>query len=331
MPWLGLVETVAAANAVMLAAALALSPRLHRTRARSRLAGFLFCVGWLLTTFMLVDQGWLTPSYPLVLVDDTLALLLSALFLDYVVGSLGQGPITRWAYAPTIIYFLAGLTGGRVVLDTVSIAHIIAVQVAYTGTATYRFLRARNACVKTPRHLIYLFGGLWALHAAQLTRLMLPSVGWIFDMVPLVGAAFILGLTILVLTDSRALLIYTRAIPVSADNDPQLAGHLDAFMRTEKPFLDPALSVESLARALGMPARKLSEWINRNTGGNFYDFINRHRVEEARILLQDPREQRTSVEAVGLLVGFRARSTFYEAFRRHTGQTPAEYRSTPKA
>ncbi len=326
MPWQALIEMVAAANAIMLAATLVLSPRLHRTRARTRLAGFLFCIGWLLTTFMLVDQRWLAVTRPLQLIDDTLALLLSALFLDYVSGALGRGAVRIWVYAPTAVFFVAGAIGGGIVLDTVHIGHIIIVQFVYTCAATFIFLRAQKMLARQPRHLIYLLGGIWLLHIAQFTRLMWPSVGWIFDMVPLVGAAFILVLTFLVLTDSRALKIYTQTVPGAVNDSTLSLGDLDELMRSEKPFLDPALRLDSLALALGVSGRQLSGLINRASGGNFYDFVNRHRVEEARNLLCSPREARTSIEAIGLLVGFRARSTFYESFRKQTGQTPAEYR-----
>jgi AraC-like DNA-binding protein len=331
MPWLALFEIAAAVNAFLLAIVLLLNRRLHRTRARMRLAGFLFCVGWLLTTFMLVDQGWLAATPRLQLIDDTLALLLSVLFLEYVSDALGRRPMPFWVYAPTILYFIAGAIGGQLVLNAVRIEHIIVVQFSYTFAATLIFLHARKSFVRQPRHLIYLLGGLWILHIAQFIRMLWPSTGWIFDMVPLVGVVFILGLTILVLTDSPALKIYTQKIPTASADDALLLQNLDSFMRAEKPFLDPDLKLETLALALNVSERQLSELINRLTGSNYLNFINRHRVEESKNLLRDAREARTSIEVIGLLAGFRSRSTFYESFRRLTGQTPAEYRRAYKS
>ena len=286
----------------------------------------MFCTGWLLTTFAFVDQQWLVYSRPLQLIDDTLALLLSALFLDYMSGSLDRGPLHIWWYAPAAVYFLAGVVGGEAVLNSVHIGHIIAVQFAYTVAATLVLIRARNAYARRPHHLTYLLGSLWVLHVAQFTRLLWPSSGWIFDTVPLVGATFVLILTVLVLTDSRALKTYTQVVPLATDADALSLKTLDEFMRSEKPHLDPNLKIDSLAQALCVSARQLSSQINRTTGSNFLGFVSRHRVEEAQKLLRDKREARTSIEAIGLMVGFRARSTFYESFRRITGQTPAEYR-----
>jgi len=73
----------------------------------------------------------------------------------------------------------------------------------------------------------------------------------------------------------------------------------------------------------------LSRLLGNSDDGNFYNFINRYRVREAKELLRSAAESRTSVEAIGLMAGFRSRSTFYEAFRKDTGKTPAQFRKEP--
>jgi AraC-like DNA-binding protein len=328
MPWQTLLEIAAAVNSALLALTLLLSPRLHRTRARTRLAGFLLCVAWLLTTFALVDQGWLRVTRTLQLVDHTLSLVVSALFVDYMSGSLRRRGAPAWVYLPAATFFFVALIGGGPVFSTIRIGHLVLVQVVYTVAATALFARSRAVRAKRPQHLAYLLGGMWLTHVAQVTRALQPDVGWIFDAVPLMGTAFILGLTILVLTDSRTLRAYTQEPDPSPGPDEFGIEALDHFMRNRKPFLDAALKVESLAQLTGVSSRELSKLINQHTGAHFYEYVNGHRVAEARRLLTEPGETSTSVEAIGLLVGFRARSTFYEAFRRVTGQTPAAYRRT---
>ncbi len=174
-----------------------------------------------------------------------------------------------------------------------------------------------------------LVGGVLALHAAQLLRIAFPDSRWLFDAVPLVGAAYFIGLTWLVVTDPRALRRLTDR-PRPPDSD--LTGArtaVDDYMRREEPHLDPSLSLESLAAALGLSPRRLSEIVNE--AGGFYEYVNRHRVEAACRLLADPAERRTSIEAIGLMTGFRSRSTFYEAFKRETGATPGAWRKSAGA
>lgn len=156
-------------------------------------------------------------------------------------------------------------------------------------------------------------------------RLLLPDVGWLFDIVPLAGAAVFLTFTVLVLTDSRALRALSRIDAVKQPAEDILAT-VEAYMREEKPHLDPGLTLDQLASAIAVAPRALSQAIGASSDGNFYGFMSRHRIAEARALLLSPRESRTSIEAIALMAGFRSRSTFYEAFQREVGMTPAEFR-----
>ena len=83
LPWQNLLHVVGAANALLLAAVLAWSPRLARTRARWLLAGYLASLGVLLWLFTAVDAGWLPFGTALRIVNDAIALLIPALLLDY--------------------------------------------------------------------------------------------------------------------------------------------------------------------------------------------------------------------------------------------------------
>lgn len=88
-------------------------------------------------------------------------------------------------------------------------------------------------------------------------------------------------------------------------------------------YRDPALSLGKLAEECGLSTHQASTAINACSGGNFYDWLNRHRVEEAKRLLQESDE---TVANVCYRAGFNSKSTFNSAFRRHTGQTPSEFR-----
>jgi AraC-like DNA-binding protein len=64
--------------------------------------------------------------------------------------------------------------------------------------------------------------------------------------------------------------------------------------------------------------------INQDLGGNFYEWVNGHRIEAAkRALLEQPE---TSVLEISEQVGFNSKSTFNAAFRRLAGITPSQWR-----
>jgi AraC-like DNA-binding protein len=101
---------------------------------------------------------------------------------------------------------------------------------------------------------------------------------------------------------------------------------LVASFESEKLFLDPALSLDTLSRRLAIPSKYLSQIVNEQLGHNFNDWLNGWRVGEAKRRLTDTRFRHLSIIAIGEASGFPSKSTFNAAFRRETSMTPSEYR-----
>ncbi len=101
--------------------------------------------------------------------------------------------------------------------------------------------------------------------------------------------------------------------------------NLQEVMRTGKPFKNPALSMKELADLLGISLNQLRRTI-KTEEGNYHQFINHYRVEEAKELLTDPQNAHFTIEAIGEMAGFRSRATFFSAFKQHTEQTPQQYK-----
>ncbi|MEW8398601.1 MAG: helix-turn-helix domain-containing protein, partial [Candidatus Thiodiazotropha sp.] len=78
---------------------------------------------------------------------------------------------------------------------------------------------------------------------------------------------------------------------------------------------------------LRISSNYLSQVINERAGQHFFDFVNRYRVEEAKLALAGS-TGRGNILAIALDAGFNSKSAFYTAFKRHTGQTPTQYRRT---
>jgi AraC-like DNA-binding protein len=101
---------------------------------------------------------------------------------------------------------------------------------------------------------------------------------------------------------------------------------LQRFMEEERPYLEIGLNLRTLAASLDAIPQDLSQAINTHAEANFYEFVNRHRVEEAKRLLSQPDNDERSLLDIGLDAGFNSQATFYKHFKKCTGMTPKAYR-----
>ena len=98
------------------------------------------------------------------------------------------------------------------------------------------------------------------------------------------------------------------------------------LMQRDKPYLEPDLTLEQLAAKLSLKPRALSQAINDILQQNFFDFINRYRINEAKSLLTNPKDKKITVLEVLYQVGFNSKSSFNTLFKKYTGLTPTEFR-----
>ena len=108
--------------------------------------------------------------------------------------------------------------------------------------------------------------------------------------------------------------------------DIERVNKLLVYMDEKRPYLDPELTLSQLAKDLSMSRSHLSQLINDGIGDNFYDFINKYRVEQVKKLMVDPQAEKYNMLGLALEAGFKSKSTFNLIFKRFTGLTPTEYR-----
>ena len=104
--------------------------------------------------------------------------------------------------------------------------------------------------------------------------------------------------------------------------------HLLSFMETERPYLDPELTLPKLAKDLDIPSHQLSQIINEVHKDNFFDFINQYRVEEVKNKIQDEKFANYSLLAIAFDSGFNSKSAFNRVFKKITSMTPSQYKSS---
>jgi len=120
------------------------------------------------------------------------------------------------------------------------------------------------------------------------------------------------GRTIFILSDDKLNKFKTR---------------LEKAIKEEKLFTENELSLAELSKKIDIQPYQLSELISRVYGESFFDFINRYRIEEIKLRLQDSNSDSFSLLGIAMDCGFNSKSSFNTAFKKFTGQTPSEYRT----
>jgi transcriptional regulator GlxA family with amidase domain len=109
-------------------------------------------------------------------------------------------------------------------------------------------------------------------------------------------------------------------LPLSRPHDDDKVRHAEAHM--EKNYARD-LSIDRLARSLGMSPRNFIRRFRAATGRMPGNYLQAMRVAVAKEMLEDGAR---SVQAVSSAVGYADVAFFREVFKRSTGMTPGEYR-----
>ncbi|RYY73317.1 MAG: AraC family transcriptional regulator [Gammaproteobacteria bacterium] len=97
-------------------------------------------------------------------------------------------------------------------------------------------------------------------------------------------------------------------------------------MEEQKLYLKSNLNIEEFSKRIDLPIRDVSAVINKHYGTNFFEFMNRYRVEEAKRLLLDESCADMTIMDILLQAGFNSKSAFHRFFNRLVGISPSEYR-----
>lgn len=100
------------------------------------------------------------------------------------------------------------------------------------------------------------------------------------------------------------------------------------IMLTQQPYLEPKLTLNTLAQRLDISPNHLSQIINQFEQQNFNDFINKYRIEE--FINRASQDSHLTFLALALESGFNSKSTFNAVFKKHKGLTPSQFMSNHK-
>ena len=97
-------------------------------------------------------------------------------------------------------------------------------------------------------------------------------------------------------------------------------------MEEQELCLKEDLTVPDLARASGVTAPQISQILNGQMNQNFFSFVNNYRIQLAQRMLLDPQTSGMPIVELAVEVGFKSKSSFYDAFKRATNMTPTQFK-----
>jgi len=104
---------------------------------------------------------------------------------------------------------------------------------------------------------------------------------------------------------------------------------LDLLMMQKEYFKDPELNQLKLAEHLGVTRHKMSELLSLHSCGNFYDYVNRLRVDAVKQKIIN-HSANTNLLNLAFECGFSSKSGFNSVFKKVEGQTPTQFRNQLK-
>jgi AraC-like DNA-binding protein len=174
---------------------------------------------------------------------------------------------------------------------------------------------------------------IWLLHLVpyaipSLRWKLLDQVGWYPVYIPIAVLIYWVGLKGY---------LHARSAPREPDGRKAAATSLPAetvekavlaltgAMQNDKLYLDPELTVEKVARHLGLPAKTVSYVVNQHLQLSFNAWVNAYRIEAVKRQLANQEHKHLTLTGIAFQCGFNSQATFGRAFKQMTGLAPGEY------
>lgn len=103
---------------------------------------------------------------------------------------------------------------------------------------------------------------------------------------------------------------------------------VDQLMKDEKLFVKDNLKLMDLAKRLELTPHAVSQAINVIENKKYTEYLSELRVDEAIRLMKEPDNSKTKLFAIAIDSGFNNKTSFLNAFKRQTGQSPSDYRKS---
>ncbi|MGD6730113.1 MAG: helix-turn-helix domain-containing protein [Pleomorphochaeta sp.] len=114
------------------------------------------------------------------------------------------------------------------------------------------------------------------------------------------------------------------------ENHDAILSKMDKIMKEEKLYLNPVLSVYDLSDAVNVSRHQISSLLNKDLSMNFYQYVNKYRLEEVCKRLKEDTENKYNIIEHAFDSGFNSKSSFNSLFKTNFNMTPSQYRKSIK-
>ncbi len=101
---------------------------------------------------------------------------------------------------------------------------------------------------------------------------------------------------------------------------------IEHLLKSKMAFTNQNLRITDVAKMLGTNRTYISRIINEDMGTNFCDLVNKHRVEYAKELMDNPENTHLTLQEIAEYAGFASISSFYRIFNNSEKKSPGKYR-----
>jgi AraC-like DNA-binding protein len=99
-------------------------------------------------------------------------------------------------------------------------------------------------------------------------------------------------------------------------------------LETRQYFSDNLASLSELAKKIGESPHHVSQVINEKLNKSFFELLAHYRVEKAKEIITEDKENKLTVEEISEMVGYNSKTAFNNAFKKLSGKTPSEFRKS---
>lgn len=183
--------------------------------------------------------------------------------------------------------------------------------------------RSRNRLVDDFRYLLGVIAGIVFITCTYQFAYFIDGFTYLWGSMIFTVSFYYLAIRALV---GQKPIVPKTTKPPLLENAIALLDKLDQIMVSKKPFTNPKLKLDELCEMIGVSKHMLSRLLNEVYVHGFSHYIKEYRVTEARRLIES--QDNLSLEGIGYEAGFNSKSAFFEAFKKVTGSTPAQYKKS---